>query len=379
MSEKFTAQVAALDAPTLMPLVERALGVSVCRVYDWRVKPVSGGFAAPVWRLQGYADLPSGQASWSLILKVPSTEVQYGDPWGGVREPAVYSSGFRSPVADRLRLPHCYGVVEQTEGRPWIWLEDVRHDPSPKWTAARYVEVARCLGRFNGAFMTGHPLPAWPWLDAKSQLHQLVDIFLPAPDSVAAGACFWHEQGDSAAAVLDRYADFYACHQDLLVLVDRLPLTLCHGDTLQRNLLVRETPGADLEVVAIDWSQTGMSVPGADAAHMISMAAGFAHIIPGQMPELDRVVFPAYVQGLRDAGWQGDERLVRLGYAAASALWDGLILVGSMTLLYRLAEERAWMPSVFGWPAAEIGQYWLAMLEYHLKLADEARQLAGLL
>ncbi|GAA3507629.1 hypothetical protein FHR32_007399 [Streptosporangium album] len=30
-------------------------------------------------------------------------------------------------------------------------------------------------------------------------------------------------------------------------------------------------------------------------------------------PELDHAVYGAYLRGLREAGWSGDERLVRLG------------------------------------------------------------------
>src|SRR5215203_4200981 len=116
-----------------------------------------------------------------MILKVPAEEVGLGDPWGGVREPVVYHSGFRAPVPDELTLPKCYGVVEQPVGKPWIWLEDVNHDSSPTWTESRYTDIARRLGHFNGAFLVGHPLPSWPWLGTTSQLPQLILILFFRP------------------------------------------------------------------------------------------------------------------------------------------------------------------------------------------------------
>jgi hypothetical protein len=376
MSDHLAARVSAIDASTLLPLVERAIGEPVLRVRDWQITPVSGGFAAPIWRVQGHAEGQPGQTPWSMILKVPGADVGLGDPWGGVREAQVYASGFRSPVADTFRLPGCYGVVEQPLGRPWLWLEDVSHDPSPQWTMSRYADVARCLGQFNGAFLVDCPLPAWSWIGTRGHLRQLLQGLLPGRDAVAVAAYFWRQQGELAAHIIDRFVDFYAFHPSLLAVVDGLPLTLCHGDAFQRNLLVPERCDTSLQVVAIDWSQAGLSVPGADAGHLVSMAACFSHVAPEQMRELDRVVFPAYVQGLRDVGWEGDDRLVRLGYTAATSLWDGLTFVGSMAVFYRHAEERAWMSEVFGWPTSLAADILLAMLQYHLDLADEAHQLA---
>jgi hypothetical protein len=228
----------------------------------------------------------------------------------------------------------------------------------------------------NGAFLVGYPLPSWPWLGTKSHLHQLIQILLPTPDLIGEAIPFWRQQGEFANHVMDRFVDLYERHQSLLALVDRLPLTLCHGDAFQRNLLVRASTDVSSQVVAIDWSQAGLSVPGADAGHLISLGALFSHITPNQMSWLDHIIFPAYVQGLRDVGWQGDKRLIRLGYAASTVLWDGLILIGTTIVLFPHEQERAWMPEVFGWPPPMGAQYLLTMLQYHLDLADQARHLA---
>ena len=41
---------------------------------------------------------------------------------------------------------------------------------------------------------------------------------------------------------------------------------------------------------------------------------------PDELPALSQACFERYLTGLREAGWVGDERQVRLGYAAALAL-----------------------------------------------------------
>jgi hypothetical protein len=46
-------------------------------------------------------------------------------------------------------------------------MEDVKNDIGPKWPLEHYGVVACHLGQFNGAYLTGKPLPAYPWLNAQ--------------------------------------------------------------------------------------------------------------------------------------------------------------------------------------------------------------------
>src|SRR5262245_55411160 len=105
MTDDLAARVAAIDAATLLPLIERALGTAVRHVGDWEFTTVAGGYGARVWRFQGHAEVEHSHATWSMILKIPSEGVGLGDPWGGIREPIIYRSGFRAPVLDGLTLP----------------------------------------------------------------------------------------------------------------------------------------------------------------------------------------------------------------------------------------------------------------------------------
>lgn len=42
------------------------------------------------------------------------------------------------------------------------------------------------------------------------------------------------------------------------------------------------------------------------------------------LPDLDREVFAGYISGLREAGWEGDERGVRLGMCASAVKYEWL-------------------------------------------------------
>ena len=44
----------------------------------------------------------------------------------------------------------------------------------------------------------------------------------------------------------------------------------------------------------------------------------------GQLQELNDVIFEEYLAGLREVGWQGDAKLLRLGYVGSAALQNGL-------------------------------------------------------
>ncbi len=100
----------------------------------------------------------------------------------------------------------------------------------------------------------------------------------------------------------------------------RLPQTLCHHDTARSNLIARRRDDGATDIVAIDWESTRPGAVGAEIATLVS-----ANLRKGDFPadraaELDTAVVEAYLAGLRDAGWSGDPRMARLGYAMSLAL-----------------------------------------------------------
>ena len=103
----------------------------------------------------------------------------------------------------------------------------------------------------------------------------------------------------------------HARREALLDLMERLPRALCHLDVWEGNLIRRP----DGEVVLLDWSFAGDGAVGEDVGNLILNVAG---------DDLDARLTDAYLAGLRDAGWTGDERAVRLGICASAVRYDWL-------------------------------------------------------
>ena len=70
----------------------------------------------------------------------------------------------------------------------------------------------------------------------------------------------------------------------------------------------------------IDWAYAGVGALGEELVPLVQATYLWHEVERGKFAELEKAVLSGYVEGLREAGWQGDPMLVRLGYAAASAL-----------------------------------------------------------
>jgi hypothetical protein len=91
--------------------------------------------------------------------------------------------------------------------------------------------------------------------------------------------------------------------------------------------------------------------------------------------ELDAACFAGYVAGLREAGWVGDERLVRLGFTAAAALRH---TVGLLRLVLPVVIDPALRPAMedlFRRPLEAVIEGWAELWSFQFGLAEEARAL----
>jgi hypothetical protein len=243
---------------------------------------------------------------------------------------------------------------------------------------SRYGLAARHLGQFNGAFLAGQPLPAWSWLSGGNQTRDYVDLLLAPLDQLQDALSQWQALHGVSAALAGRFLRLYEERALYLDALDRLPQTLCHGDADRRNFLSRASGGRE-ETVAIDWAFAGLDVPGTEIHRLITNAVLFFQIDPTQLPALEEMVFASYVSGLGDAGWRVDSRMVRLGYAASSALAEGLVVVGAGLVRFIDPSWHQMYEQFSGSPIEEIIARTLFVLSYQLDLADEARALLAVL
>jgi hypothetical protein len=308
-----------LDRAVLDAVAADALGARRARVVGWSREPILGGLdrASTVARVAGSTRVGGEVRPWSAVLKVVRVLPGHEDSASAYywrREACAYTSGLLAGLADGLVAPRCY-LSEERAGELWLWLEDVRGVPGTEWTSDQVLAAARRFGAFHGPYLAGRPPPAEPWV-GRGMRRQQAEEAAPGiarlsalaghplvragwPDEVHEGVLrFWEE---------DR--------QRFLDALDRLPQALQHGDASGNNLFMRPAPGGE-ETVAVDWAWLGVAAVGEDLAVLANwfwLRQGDATLDP---------LLAAYVDGLRDGGWRGDPRLVRLGWALSSALRD---------------------------------------------------------
>lgn len=162
--------------------------------------------------------------------------------------------------------------------------------------------------------------------------------------------------------------------------VKKLPVTLCHRDMIPSNAFVRWMPRAghatgEAEMVAIDWQHIGIDTLGRDLGSLVPSGVHRLEVDADQLPEIDAVAFEAYLDGLREVGWQGDTRRIRLAYCATSALRYGLIPAGVLASREGMTER---IERTIGRPIEDWLDAWVQMQRFVMRLADEARELMGI-
>ena len=321
MADRIEEQLKAVDETTLTPLVQQVLDRADVEVDEWRCEPVIGGIdmSSGVYRFSGNG-LANGEAlPWTLILKVArETPDSQGAPhrwrhWK--REMLAYQSGLLDNLPGGLVPPRCHGAAEHRDGMTWIWMEEVRDEVHEQWPLEYYGSVARCLGQFNGAYLTEKPLPDHPWLTRK-HLRQYVESAASAVELLLNSMehpLIRHALPGISAGFIQ---EIWEGRHGILEMVERLPQTLCHLDAFRRNLFSRRTADGRDQVVAVDWSFLGIAAVGEEIAPLVNGSVAFGAVSPAEELELERIVLEGYLEGLHDAGWRGNPDLVRFGYAA---------------------------------------------------------------
>jgi Phosphotransferase enzyme family len=217
-------------------------------------------------------------------------------------------------------------------------------------------------------------LPSEPWL---------VRGFLR---SLLADGGFWatrmhSETGDAWRSPLaasfgqrtrERVVQVWADRDALLSVMDGLPHVFGHGDLHPRNILL--AAGAD-DVVALDWAFCGPFPLRTDLADLVYGAAWFCDVEIAELATVERAAFAAYEDGLRMAGWDGDARLTRLGFATAVALRLGACMPGWAVEMLGPEHARS-SERLYGRTVDAVLAAWIALEDVCLDLADEARVLA---
>ena len=331
-----------------------------------------------MYRFSGTGHDSGETVPWSLILKCAARKSDADDPAGldyWKREYFVYISEFLNILTPGLIAPQCYHSMDTTDAY-WLWLEDMAIWGNQPWSSADFGIAATHFGRWNGAFLVESALPNHPWLVkgrlrqrtlrtansglyadlASYQQHPLVQRSLPA---------------DIVAPVLDLWDD----RESFLTALDQIPQTLQHGDAGRKNLILRRTDANQAETIAIDWGWSGIGPVGAELAPIVASASlWFIDVQPEDLPEVERIAFKGYLQGLREAGWLGDTELARLGYTASVALRFGPLL-GWFENAATTENGRAYLCSFYSQPLEEVADRIAGIRRFALSRVQEARAL----
>lgn len=265
-----------------------------------------------VFRFEGTARISSRSVSWSAILKIQG---------GSRREYHAFRSGILDDLPPTLGIPACYDAEDRPGGSYWLWLEDVRDDIGNVWPIERFGVAARHLAHFNGPYLLGKPLPDESWLGRKPSLRwdeteRMLAQVESIKDHPLVARAFTPE---NARGIRRLWEERHVFTETLA----RIPSTFGHLDAQRSNLVARASEGED-RTVAIDWGGIGIGTLGMEIAQLAVNFRSVRDVDLGQLKPLNDLVFDSYLDGLRDVGWTGNPKLLRLGYMASIALQNGL-------------------------------------------------------
>lgn len=178
---------------------------------------------------------------------------------------------------------------------------------------------------------------------------------------------------------VERMTNLWQRRKNLLTLLDQLPQTFCHRDAFRRNLMVRRGVDGLEQTAIIDWGSAGLGLLGEELIPLFAGTLNFVAVDIDRIPEMEALIFAGYLAGLRDAGWDGDEGLVRFGFAALAALKVGV--ADKAIKLPNVARRAAALPSDVEPPrllnpggvvqAAAVGHHLLDLGDEALALLNE--------
>lgn len=310
-------------------------------VADWAVEPLSGGIGNQAGEVLRVCGRRSGDA-WSVVLKIlrPAAAgsvfpaigtVPQG--WGRSARHSHYwrreARFYDSELPARLETPEARTprplFVEDHGHEVWIWLEDIADDIPGPWPADRLIRAAQQVAGLTAASAPAALVPDPALLP--HALRAWVDDLQAANITAAADRRTWSHPHIKITLPDGNLARMRRLFEDRDVLLDALaaaPQAVVHLDAHRRNVLTANGPQGESSVL-IDWAYAGTGAVGEDLGSLVGMTFMLGEIAPCDTRDVSNAAFDAYIEGLRSAGWDGDERRVRFAGHATCALQAGML------------------------------------------------------
>jgi hypothetical protein len=326
-------RVRQLDNATLEPVVRGILGDdSASPMPGWVAKPIGGSFGPGtlgIFHVSGTASIASGvsvasggsgTSEWSVVAKVMDLDAtsQMFAHSSPAREIKAYESGLLNsigsaiPVKPSLRGAQHFGVNEIAGLGTILWVEDLSAAIQAPWEDAVYLEVGRQLGHFNAVWELNPPKKQeWFLADGfSSRIGGTADRY----DSVFEHLDDQYVQLAATPVNQEYLSGLKEILASVIPVLNAGPTPLSHVDSQPRNLFPIHQPTGGFETAAIDWASLGYAPLGTDASHLVGSTMTWGEIDPEHGAYLHTQILNSYIEGLKEAGWAGDENLVRLAY-----------------------------------------------------------------
>jgi hypothetical protein len=273
-----------------------------------------------------------------------------------------------------VRSAACYGIQEK-DGLQILWLEDLSDAPQAPWLPQYYIDTARHLGQFNGHWPED-ALPAWEWLDQASFRQQFRD-----QHSVTVFAQLAARQNEPFIRracppdVTKRLLKLWEQSDTLFAKIDATSRCVCHADCHPKNLFPMGDSTGQTFTIGIDWELVGIGCLGLDIGHLLASPIKWLELSLDQAAVLVDAIYEAYLQGLQEAGWVGDEDRVRLSYLTSLGC-EAMRVVSIVLAMADRPEIRDMVEQFFKHPTPEILDRWADGQQFYLDCSDKALQLA---
>jgi hypothetical protein len=285
---------------------------------------------AGIWRIRA--------GSLSTVLKVvsPPGVRATSEEWDSSEDPSHWNYWEREALAYERGVTSVYSAAgisgprllslnRRPNGEVSLWLEDAQSEdgsvPGTRWRMEDYRRFAYGLGLAQGSLaLTGSALDH-PWLTRRF----LRDYVL---SKQMERSILYSDEAWRRPLVRDNFPSglrrgLVRLHEErerFFSLMERLPRTLCHLDVWPNNLFARK----DGTFTLVDWSFVGEGALGEDIGNLVPDSVFDLFVPARKLAVLEREVFGGYLSGLRQAGWDGDERMVRLGMCASAVKYGWL-------------------------------------------------------
>lgn len=323
--------------------------------------------------MDGWNNAGGNQGDCSAIVKIVRPDPARNDPshynyWR--REALAYQSEVLRNMPTAIHAPTCYEIEEKPDGSIWLWLEHVQAGPQC-WQEAEFAFAAYKLGQFQARYLQDEPLPNPSWLNRawlQSWVHECRK-YQPWPERQIVRMSVTDSR---IARIAERFDEVYPQFDKWIEAVNRLPRVFAHQDYYENNLFIApDQKGESEKLIVIDWQFASISGIGEDLGRFYGLSISRGSVPIERFHAYRQLLWESYLRGMYKADWNGDERLVRLGFLISSAIrsvWEVPKLM-EKAAQRELVHESGYVPEN---PAIE---RLIRVCEVHMEMAEEAQQL----